>query len=199
MKLRYYLRGLGIGILVTAALFLSMKDSAKPMTDAQVIARAKELGMIENPVLSDLEIESESDEQEETITESSVPQETVPETTETEAESTAEEPTEAELTEAESTEPSQAEEMAQADEKSQVEEPITQELQEGNTVIIVVNKGDGSDTVSRKLYEAGLVEDAKTFDRYLMQNGYDRKIAAGSHEIPVNASDKEIAEILCRR
>lgn len=177
MKLRYYLRGLGIGILVTAALFLSMKDSAKPMTDAQVIARAKELGMIENPVLSDLETETESDEQEETITESSVPQETVPETTETEAESTAEEPTEAELTEAESTEPSQAE----------------------STVIIVVNKGDGSDTVSRKLYEAGLVEDAKTFDRYLMQNGYDRKIAAGSHEIPVNASDKEIAEILCRR
>lgn len=177
MKLRYYLRGLGIGILVTAALFLSMKDSAKPMTDAQVIARAKELGMIENPVLSDLETETESDEQEETITESSVPQETVPETTETETESTAEEPTEAELTEAESTEPSQAE----------------------STVIIVVNKGDGSDTVSRKLYEAGLVEDAKTFDRYLMQNGYDRKIAAGSHEIPVNASDKEIAEILCRR
>ncbi|MGN0156432.1 MAG: hypothetical protein ACI39N_04235 [Lachnospiraceae bacterium] len=182
MKLRYYLRGLGIGILVTAALFLSMKDSAKPMTDAQVIARAKELGMIENPVLSDLETETESDEQEETITESSVPQETVPETTETEAESTAEESTEAESTEAESTaeetiEPSQAE----------------------STVIIVVNKGDGSDTVSRKLYEAGLVEDAKTFDRYLMQNGYDRKIAAGSHEIPVNASDKEIAEILCRR
>lgn len=177
MKLRYYLRGLGIGILVTAALFLSMKDSAKPMTDAQVIARAKELGMIENPVLSDLETETESDEQEETITESSVPQETVPETTETEAESTAEEPTEAESTAEETIEPSQAE----------------------STVIIVVNKGDGSDTVSRKLYEAGLVEDAKTFDRYLMQNGYDRKIAAGSHEIPVNASDKEIAEILCRR
>ena len=183
MKLRYYLRGLGIGILVTAALFLSMKDSAKPMTDAQVIARAKELGMIENPVLSDLETETESEEQEETITESSMPQETVPETTETEAESTEEESTEEESTEEETIE----------------EEPITQELQEGSTVIIVVNKGDGSDTVSRKLYEAGLVEDAKTFDRYLMQNGYDRKIAAGSHEIPVNASDKEIAEILCRR
>lgn len=48
MKLKFYLRGLGIGIIVTAlCLFFSMdKDKGKSMTDEQVIARATELGMV---------------------------------------------------------------------------------------------------------------------------------------------------------
>lgn len=46
MKLKYYLRGLGLGILVTT---LILSAGAKParMTDEEVRARAKELGMTE--------------------------------------------------------------------------------------------------------------------------------------------------------
>ena len=48
MKLRYYMRGLGIGIIVTAiVLSISLRDKGKPMTDEQVVERAKELGMEE--------------------------------------------------------------------------------------------------------------------------------------------------------
>ena len=47
MKLKYYLRGLGIGIIITTITLsiVSGKDS-KSMSDEEVIARASELGMV---------------------------------------------------------------------------------------------------------------------------------------------------------
>lgn len=48
MKLRMYLRGLGLGMIVTAlVLSFGVKSENKTMTDAEVRARAKELGMVE--------------------------------------------------------------------------------------------------------------------------------------------------------
>lgn len=51
MERKYYLRGLGLGIIVTAILMgitLSGGTKTREMTDDEVIARAKELGMIED-------------------------------------------------------------------------------------------------------------------------------------------------------
>ena len=55
MKLKYYLRTLGIGIFVTA-LILTVSSKLHGVSDEEVIQRAKELGMTEakNQVLSDL-------------------------------------------------------------------------------------------------------------------------------------------------
>ena len=51
MKLKYYLKGLGIGMIISAALmgalFYFYSDSGT-MTDAQVIERARQLGMVED-------------------------------------------------------------------------------------------------------------------------------------------------------
>lgn len=45
MKRKYYMRGLGIGVIVSAILFsFAFPKSAPNMTDEEVIARAKELG-----------------------------------------------------------------------------------------------------------------------------------------------------------
>lgn len=53
MERKYYLRGLGIGIAVTAIIMGFSLSSDKTMTNDEIIARAKELGMVENTVLSD--------------------------------------------------------------------------------------------------------------------------------------------------
>ena len=46
MKLRFYLRGLGIGILVTAIILtIAYRGKTTPMTDDEVRERAKQLGM----------------------------------------------------------------------------------------------------------------------------------------------------------
>ncbi len=58
MKLKYYLRGLGMGIIATMLILGLRKDAATAMSDEAVIARAKELGMIENTrFLSELQAE----------------------------------------------------------------------------------------------------------------------------------------------
>ena len=88
MKLRYYLRGLGIGVTVTAII---MNITAKPeeLTDAQIKIRAAQLGMVEQNVLADLNkseevvLNNEDTEKEsmERTTEEKVSEETQEETT----------------------------------------------------------------------------------------------------------------------
>lgn len=51
MNLKYYLRGLGLGIMVTALILALAGNRKNSMTDAQIKERAKELGMIENTML----------------------------------------------------------------------------------------------------------------------------------------------------
>ncbi|MCI5741948.1 MAG: hypothetical protein SO445_10995 [Lachnospiraceae bacterium] len=48
MKLKYYLRGLGIGILITTIIFMIFirVDKNHIMTDKEIMARAEELGMV---------------------------------------------------------------------------------------------------------------------------------------------------------
>ena len=67
MKLKYYLRGLGIGIIVTTIILVSCFSMQKPkMTDAQIIEKASQLGMIMPEQDSAVAAETETTEPEET-------------------------------------------------------------------------------------------------------------------------------------
>lgn len=64
MEKKYYFRGLGLGIIVTAVIMgiaLSGGGKKEKMTDAEVIARAKELGMIEDSTLLEASQEKETE------------------------------------------------------------------------------------------------------------------------------------------
>lgn len=52
MELKFYLRGLGLGIIITAVIMGVALSKRQTMTDEQVRERARELGMIENTVLA---------------------------------------------------------------------------------------------------------------------------------------------------
>ena len=87
MKLRYYLRGLGIGIVVTAVIMTVALSKKQPMTDDEVIKRAKELGMIENTIIKDVAIQKEDEEvKEENKEETQEEVQEIPEETEEELE-----------------------------------------------------------------------------------------------------------------
>ncbi len=204
MKIRYYLRGLGLGILITAVFFLLGDNSGKTMSDEMIKERAKELGMVESTVLADI---SESvQETEESISSEEAVEETVTETVEKMMEEISEavESTEVESieerteTEEETKEPASEEEVVKETvlEEETEEESSKEEVSSGQMISIVVNRGEGSGTVSQRLYEAGLVDDPHEYDRYLMQNGYDKRIGAGEHMVPMGADWQEIAKIL---
>ena len=211
MKLKYYLRGLGIGILVTAVI-MSVTNKPKEMTDAQIKMRARELGMVEESVLSDLQAKDELSDMaavEEMLNEYTQEEENVEEVTETdEAEVITEEVTETEKAEV------ITEEVAELEEAEVITEEVTEtnkeveETEESDKVdvideviesftVVKVERGNGSEVVSRRLYEAGLVESAVEYNQFLVKNGYDRRLSVGNHEIPAGASYEEMARILC--
>ena len=200
MKLKYYLRGLGIGMAVTA-LILGISFSgrqgqeAQTLTDEQIRERASELGMVDSSELTlaalqnsaqpQTTMEPEVTEESETMTEPEATAE--PETT-TEPEATAEPET---TTKPEAT---AAPEMTTEPEATKEPELITAPEQSQTT--ITIKKGSDSGSVSRVLYEAGLVENAKAFDNYLCNNGYSRSINPGIYEIAPGTSEEEIAKII---
>lgn len=73
-------------------------------------------------------------------------------------------------------------------------QPTVKEL-----VVVAVLPGEGSYSVAKKMYELGLVENAEEFDEYLCDNGYDKKLVVGNHEITTGDSIEEMATTLCRR
>lgn len=72
MKLKYYLRGLGIGILITTIIFMIFirMDKNHLITDKEIMARAEKLGMImqeedDSKTLEQLKEETEKSKEEE--------------------------------------------------------------------------------------------------------------------------------------
>ena len=63
-------------------------------------------------------------------------------------------------------------------------------------IVITVNSGESSISVANKMVSAGLINDARQFDSYLVLNGYDRRLVPGSHSIPKSASAQKMGEIL---
>lgn len=218
MKLKYYLRGLGIGMAVTALILgISFSDrqgqEAQTLTDEQIRERASELGMVDSSELTLAALQNSA--QPQITREPEVTEESKltadPETT-TEPEATAELETTTEpkattepetMTDPEATvEPeTMTEPETTAEPKMTTEPEATEELElttapEQSQTTITIKKGSDSGSVSRMLYEAGLVENAKAFDNYLCNNGYSRSINPGIYEIAPGTSEEEIAKII---
>lgn len=224
MKLKYYLRGLGIGIAVTALLmgFAGSEHAATATQTASSGQTLKENDITEQVTTDVLEPLSEEISMTQIMTEETDNSETEEViSTETDStESVTEEQTEPSSEDLVDKEAEKIQEKASAmqDEaeqiKSEGEQMKSDILETGSKVAesdsetsssssisssskpvaVVVNSGDGSGTVARKLELAGLIENASEFDAYLMQHGYDKKITVGSHTVTPGSSWNEIAQ-----
>ncbi len=197
LKLRYYLRGLGIGIFVTVLIVCIGGKTDNTMTDAQVREKALELGMIDadSVVLSRLQgntvdqpgtMKPENGTQESTEAASADNvQKSVP------PEETAEEPDDG-------TEEADAESgNASEDAETISETEATEEMpEEASPVKFEIRSGASSYSVSKDLEKAGLIENAGDFDDYLCQKGYSKSIRVGTFEIEVGTDEEEIAKII---
>lgn len=203
MKLKYYLRGLGIGMIVTALIlgisFSNRQDqTSQIMTDDQIRERAAELGMVDSSELTLAALQNsakqptEGTPEETTQTQEQNNIEAEPETTvpaETQATLEPETTQEPEAT-------AEPEPEKTAGPETTAEPEVTEAPQRTQTASITIQRGDDSGSASRRLYEAGLVENAKAFDNYLCNNGYSRSINPGTYEITPGTSEEEIAKII---
>ena len=231
MKLRMYLRGLGLGMIVTAlVLSFGVKSENKTMTDAEVRARAKELGMVEESEKLKDAVSKEAVNGEEAaavVTDSAnenEPAEEVTEPNEVKADGTdkSEEPAEVKKPEAakddagkpeavteEPVKESSPEEKVEDDKdaaeidnkKEEIKEAARDEKKSEDDKSkkpynLTVEHGYSSDRVARILEDAGVIDNAAAFDRYLCSNGYDKRISVGSYQIPAGADYSTVAKLI---
>lgn len=184
MKLKYYLRGLGIGIIVTTIILVSCFSMQKPkMTDEQIIEKAAQLGMIMPEQDSVVAAETETTEPEETQQKNE--QQVAAEEAQQETEQQTEVPKEQATEETQQDAPSEDTENAESEETAQ-QEPFT----------LVVNRGDVCRTMCENLAANGVIDDSEGLRKYLSEVGYASFISAGTYQIPYHASYEEITNIL---
>lgn len=211
MKLNYYLRGLGIGIAVTALLMgIALSGGKEKMTDEEIRQRALEMGMVDgNVVLADMPDNQEKDEEEHD--EGDLPESLSENEIADNGNLTGDTPTgnreteDNKETEAEASENGEdGEEVTPQENEEDLGEAGTGNSQGENEIVneiitITINSGDGSRVVANKLLQAGLIEDAAAYDAFLCQNGYDKRLKTGRHDIPAGASDEDIAAVVTQK
>lgn len=223
MKLKYYLRGLGIGMLVAALVLVLSGNTRAKMSDEEVKRRATQLGMVEKDktVLGD--IDSKASAENETADGLELPEEEPAAAGEENANAPTEQaegltgteenqnPEETgleqgeqpqqdgEASELDEGEAALAREIEQkADEVADRAKEVAENAVSGRVITLEVRQGDNSVSVARRAAEAGLVQSAADFDVFLCQNGYDKRISIGSYEITEGASEKEIADVITK-
>lgn len=224
MKLKFYLRGMGVGIILTALLLhFTLPEANASMTDEEIMQRAEQLGMIQNTILSDVttmgnnrddavlsenqpdadvsdnEVAADSGEESVFATAASTPTPSVspssiPTPSATPASTSTPSATPTSTPTAASTPTPSASATATP---TPTPTPVADDTTE--YVIITVVGGDSSYTVARKVAEAGLVSSAAEYDEFLCTNGFDKTLCVGNHQIPVDATEEEIALILTTR
>lgn len=216
MKQKYYLRGLGVGILITALVFVFAGPSE--LSEEEIIRYAESLGYVKEDTssihLKDLMSGTPEPTKPPTPEASKEPEPTKPPTPEASQEP---EPTEPPIPEA-SQEPEPTEPPTPEASKAPVEvdvmltetptpvltvteAPKPTEVPEHRviTATIVVERGNTATMVCNKIEEAGILEDGAALRTYLMEHNLTDYINIGTYSLSNEMTVKEIAAILTGR
>lgn len=207
MKRKYYLRGLGIGILVTTLVFIVAGPSG--LSDDEIIKRAEKLGYVkEAEVTPSIGIKE--------LLESGTPTPTAvptPEPTKILEPTKQPEPTLEPAPEPITTAPTEipvpketplptVEPTSTPKPQSTATpapEPTIAPESTVVTAIIVIERGNTATVVCDKIEEAGIIEDGKKLRNYLIENELTDYINVGEYTLSSDMSLKEIAKILTGR
>ncbi len=224
MRLKSYLKGLGLGIFITSLILsIGLNNTKSEISNDEIRKRAAELGMVSADSLllkeaknmadnaQSTAMESEKSDQAKTLQASAntANVETEKKETAVSADNVAPngeilpEKTEEKILPKEDSAATAGQKTEDSSDTEQTEKTtdnaadIQQPVSDSSEIIdITVNSGESSISVANKMAGAGLISDARQFDSYLVLNGYDRRLVPGTHSIPKNASASEMGEIL---
>ncbi len=174
MKFKYYLRGLGIGIVITTiVLMIAYSGYSKELTDEEIIARAEAMGMVkkEDPLFSNSELNKETERETESETETQKDPAVIvtPET---------ENVTETEV-------------ITETETATENEPDSTSEMYR-----LVIPAGSVPRLICQELEDNGVIDSASELRQYLVEVGYATSIVVGEYEIPYGATNSEVYQIL---
>ncbi|MHB8131985.1 MAG: hypothetical protein ACYDEX_23740 [Mobilitalea sp.] len=178
MKLKYYMRGLGIGIIL-ATLLLTIANPKEKLSNEEIIARASKLGMVEE--------ESENDYMDEVLEDIKPTEALIEQLTGTPA---------PELTPEPSPEPTIKPTQAPTPKPTPTNIPakIKDEPEDNNNskVTFTVQSGMSSGQVAALLVEKGLIDNAEDFNQYIVEAGKASVIRVGTYTVPQDATYEDI-------
>jgi len=234
MNIKSYLKGIGVGIIV-ASLVLIIAGNMNKMSDADVIKRAKELGMVEasaeiqntepvNAAKENTVAASDNSDAATNKTETSADDKTAPNISDTNntnvnaSDNSSINTTEdsktntSDMSSLNATEDSKAsntlETSTDASEDNNTDASASEvnddtsasqnaDITTGETVKVEVKSGMSSESVSLAVKNAGLVDNDTDFNKYLCENGYDKRLRVGTFDIPSGSDFETISKYLC--
>ena len=196
MKLKYYLRGMGIGIMITTLILIIafsihkndtvQQEEPKQEAASKTVAEAQNSTQIPMDTETETEPATEQNNAEQIDTQKTTEKQKENETSVVSA-STEEKASEEKTTEQKTSETKSSEEK----------------ISEKNTPAAATEKvrfevggGEYSDVICKRLLQAGLIDDADAFNKFLIQKDYDNLILPGVYDIPKGATYEEIAALL---
>lgn len=215
MKLKYYLRGLAVGILVTTIILaISFSQTKKELSDQEVINRAKQLGMVmaDSGKIEDYreDTQTETGQSEQGETEENVTGDTqngaednegvtgdngtVPGDNGTVTGDNGTVPGDIGTVTGDNEGGIGDNEGGTGDNGTGTEDAGSDT--EGKMVTFVISKGQFGRQISESLKKEGLVDDAEAFMKYLGETGKSEGILPGTYEIPMGSTYEEIVKIL---
>ncbi len=233
MNIKSYLKGIGVGIIV-ASLVLIIAGNMNKMSDADVIKRAKELGMVEasaeiqntepvNAAKENTVAASDNSDAATNTTETSADDKTAQNISDTNNTNVkASDNSSINTTEDSKTNTSDiSSPNATEDSKANTEQTSTDASADNKTdassseannntstsqnadnttdetVKVEVKSGMSSESVSLAVKNAGLVDNDTDFNKYLCENGYDKRLRVGTFDIPSGSDFETISKYLC--
>ncbi|MDD5935711.1 MAG: hypothetical protein PUC65_09155 [Clostridiales bacterium] len=208
MKLKYYLRGIAVGILFTIFVMgLTSANKKREMSDSEIIHAAKKLGMVESQASVTITGIASTPSPDASITVTPTVKPTQAATPTPAASATVmptKEPTQTPTPTLEPTkeptqtpiptlEPTKVPTPTKAPDK-----PATTEDKE-DTVTLTIVKGMYSETIAQAAHQLGLVEDPKDFNKYLINHDFASNIHIGTYKIKKGATYYEIAKAITTR
>ena len=195
MKFKYYLRGAGIGIILTTIIFMiAIPINGGLMNDEAAVNRAKELGYVE----------AESADASNGMAKASGSL-TVGEYLENSSSGDTATANSNDNDKAESSDAaSYAGNTTGTDDGSEKDlsssgDDTAADTSNDTTIFkytFTINSSENSADVARRLEKAGIVDDASDFDQYLVKNSYDTKLSPGTYSLQRGMTYSEIVDIL---
>lgn len=185
MRFKYYLRGIGLGILFAVLIMIISIHNHKYdiLSDDEIIEKAKELGMVTTEQSTEQIKETESENSTELSFGDNV--------------------STTEVYKVETDNDANSDNDTDKDSDTEAQDTQTSESNsneaEADYVIIKVEKGDVCRNISIALQELNIIEDAEDFRKYMGKKGYASSIHTGEFKIPKDATYDEIAKILIKK
>ena len=175
MKLKYYLRGAGIALIIMSLIWMiSSAFSTTTMSKSQIESEAKKLGMVypdeKGTIADNMETEDDKNSEDDAAAQANATDNATN--------------TDANATDANATDANGNGTDTNGDGAT------------GETVEFTISRGETSSIISNHLQEQGIVDNAEAFDKFLTLSNDDNFLQPGTYTITKGSTFEEIANAL---